>query len=100
MRLLIDDCRDLMADVIARNSNSGKRLLEIGGWSCLLLDHDLGNCESGYEVLVWGLERGLIPKEVHLVTSNPVGRMNMKAALENAGYKSPNGRYFRMIGIG
>ena len=53
------------------------------------LDHDLGNDErgTGYDVLVWALMRGCCPDNVRMVTSNPVGRDRMIAALESEGYE-------------
>lgn len=86
MWLLIDDVRDLGVEAIARTPEAGKKLLEVGGWECVCFDHDLGAPESGYDVLVWGLERSLIPNKVQLVTSNPVGRKNMADALVAAQY--------------
>lgn len=96
MWLLIDDCRDLHADVIARTADAGRKMLEVGGWEMLMLDHDLGSATdlSGYDVLVWALERGLCPQNVQLVTSNPPGLSRMRAALEGAGYETLDGRNF------
>lgn len=87
MWLLIDDIRDLNTDVIARTPEAGMKLLALGGWDCLCLDHDLATEKTGYDVLVWAIECGFLPKMVQLVTSNPVGRQNMTAALENAGFR-------------
>ena len=95
MWLLIDDLRDLNTEAIARTPEAGKKLLTLGGWECLCLDHDLATEESGYDVLVWALERDLAPVRVQLVTSNPVGRNNMRAALESAGYCTHDGINFR-----
>lgn len=50
MWLLIDDERNLGTEAIARTPEAGKKLLAVGGWECLCLDHDLGTIESGYEV--------------------------------------------------
>lgn len=97
MWLLIDDCRDLNADVIARTSEAGKRMLALGGWECVCFDHDLGmqSAESGYDVLVWALEEQFLPSKVQLVTSNPVGRQNMRQALEAHGYVTVDGFNFK-----
>ncbi len=86
MWLLIDDVRDAGADVIARNAAAGKKMLAQQCWSHLLMDHDLGDVEDGYDVLTWGLAHGFVPDHVQLVTSNPVGRERMAAALIAAGY--------------
>lgn len=86
MWLLIDDVRDLKCDVIARTAEAGKKLLAVGGWECVCFDHDLGEKETGYDVLCWALENNLLPSKVQLVTSNPVGRENMRRALECGRY--------------
>lgn len=95
MWLLIDDCRNLKVDVIARTAAAGKAMLDNCKWKCVCFDHDLGETLTGYDVLVWGLQRDLIPAQVQLVTSNPVGRKNMAAALENSGYTTIDGTNFR-----
>lgn len=97
MWLLIDDVRDLNTEAIARTPEAGRKLLALGGWKCLCLDHDLAAAESGYDILVWALELGLVPAMVQLVTSNPVGRSNMRAALETAGYVTCDGINFTSI---
>lgn len=89
--LLIDDVRNLNTEGVARTAAEGKALLKAQAWECVCLDHDLGESTTGYDVLVWALESNLCPPHVQLVTSNPVGRRNMKAALENAGYTSKDG---------
>ena len=66
MWLLIDDVRDLNTEAIARTPEAGRKLLAVGGWENLCLDHDLAATESGYDILVWELERGLIPANVQL----------------------------------
>lgn len=95
MWLLIDDCRDLNADVIARTPEAGKRMLALGGWECVCFDHDLACAETGYDVLVWALEKQFLPVKVQLVTSNPVGRQNMRQALEAHGYVTVDGFNFK-----
>lgn len=96
MWLLIDDRRDLGIDVIARTPEAGRRMLAFGGWECVCFDHDLGSAhdETGYDVLKWALAHKLVPPKVQLVTSNPVGRANMQAALEGAGYTTTDGFNF------
>ncbi len=86
MWLLIDDKRDLNCEVIARTPKAAKQLLAVGGWSCVCFDHDLGEDESGYDILKWALAGGFVPDKVQLVTSNPVGRQNMKNVLLDNGY--------------
>ena len=53
MWLLIDDERNLNTDAIARTPEAGKKLLSIGGWSCLCLDHDLA---ATFRLLTMGCE--------------------------------------------
>jgi hypothetical protein len=91
MWLLIDDERNLGCDVVARTPRGGKEMLRQCKWDGLCLDHDLGDGESGYDILMWALGEGVVPPRVELVTSNPGGRDRMGAALEGAGYirKSP-----------
>ena len=95
MWLLIDDCRDLNCEVIARTPNAGKKLLALGGWECVCFDHDLGTNESGYDVLKWASAANFLPDRVQLVTSNPVGRKNMKNLLLDNGFKTKDGFNFK-----
>lgn len=95
MWLLIDDIRDLNTDVIARTPDSARKMLALGGWECVCFDHDLGeNVETGYDLMKWALERNFLPPKVQLVTSNSVGKRNMRAALEVAGYTTTDGYNF------
>lgn len=86
--LLIDDFRTLDMDHIAKNAEEGRKALLAFPVTHLYMDHDLGDVgeSTGYDVLVWALERGCCPAHVQMVTANPVGRDKMGAALENAGY--------------
>jgi hypothetical protein len=57
-------------------------------------DHDLGTddlgnvLDTGYDVMCWAFDHGLLPRRVQIVTSNPVGRENMTRLLENGHYKT------------
>lgn len=99
MYLLIDDVRNINVDVIARNSTAAEHLLAMGGWTCVIFDHDLGeNDISGYDVLSKALENNWLDEveEVQLITSNPVGRERMRQALEReGGFHTSNGLIFR-----
>jgi len=100
MYLLIDDLRDTPTDFIARTPDAAKDALRLlqPVLTCAIFDHDLGECESGYDVMTWALERGFMPDNVQLVTSNPVGRDNMIAALIDAGYTAKNKvEYYKAI---
>jgi hypothetical protein len=49
-------------------------------WNILLLDHDLGESKTGYDLLVWlynNKDKGYIPKRIYSITNNPVGEQNM-----------------------
>lgn len=90
--LLIDDVRELGTEAIARTPALGKKFLALGGWDCVCFDHDLGmHEETGYDVMKWAIQHNFLPDKVQLVTSNPVGRANMQAALVSAGFSSIDG---------
>ena len=97
MWLLIDDERSLDVDVIARTASAGKEMLKsYRKWECVCFDHDLGmEIDTGYDVMVWAIQNKLLPNRVQLVTSNPVGRKNMRVALEREGYKTVDGINFK-----
>jgi hypothetical protein len=100
MWLLIDDMRDSMGcDIVARNLEAGKKMLEVCDWECVCLDHDLGAGESGYDILKWAFEKGRVPSHVQLVTNNPVGRKNMANLLKDNGYNNKNGLDFFKVGV-
>ncbi len=92
--LLVDDTRNLKSTVIARSYWEGMKALRyMGPWDVLLLDHDLASyCEdgiekTGYHLISW-LEENQemhpewMPKEIVLVTDNPVGRERMKVVID------------------
>ncbi|MHA2402130.1 MAG: cyclic-phosphate processing receiver domain-containing protein [Candidatus Kariarchaeaceae archaeon] len=95
--LLIDDIREYEMDHIARTPRDGQKALLSFPVTHLYLDHDLGDPDlpTGYDVLVWALMRDCAPPNIQLVTSNPVGRDRMAAALENAGYTKKNSFYIK-----
>lgn len=84
--LLIDDMRTLDVTRIVKTFDEGIRELQFGGpWDILYLDHDLGEPDpkkTGYGVMCWLEENTeFLPKEIKLVTSNPVGRKQMEVVL-------------------
>lgn len=85
--LLIDDIRDIQADVVCRTYEAGvSALRNLGPFSVLYLDHDLGDddvAKTGYAIMNF-LEdnQELKPDEIVLVTSNPVGRKRMQVVVE------------------
>lgn len=96
MWLLIDDMRNLSTEAIARTPEAAKQLLSLRCWYCVCFDHDLGcRAETGYDILVWAINNEYLPSMVQLVTSNPVGRERMAAALEHSGYTSIDGINFK-----
>jgi len=89
-RLGIDDCRELShCSVLCRNYSDGIKALEtMGPWDELFLDHDLASYvdgveKTGYDVMLF-LEQNpnLLPGEIILVTSNPVGRQRMQVVID------------------
>jgi hypothetical protein len=88
--LLIDDARVLPASRVARTYEEGITQIKEKVPDLLLLDHDLGHEEpnkTGYDVVCFIEESGLKPKEIKLVTANPVGMMKIEATLESMGYR-------------
>lgn len=102
MWLLIDDMRSLPGvEVIARTPKAARKMLSLGGWTNVIFDHDLGYldeeskiAETGYDILKWAIEERLLPDKIELITSNPVGRENMAAALVADGYIRRNVVFF------
>jgi hypothetical protein len=85
--LLIDDMRDIKTDRVARTYDDGiSALKNEGPWDTLYLDHDLGELDprkTGYGIMNF-LEQNpeLLPKNIVLVTSNPVGRKQMEVIIK------------------
>jgi len=97
MYLLIDDVRNFHCDIIARTAEAGKKILEQlhNDISCLGIDHDLGELENGYNIITWALERNILPKQVQIVTMNPVGRKAMESLLIKQGYVHSEGTFVK-----
>jgi hypothetical protein len=93
LHLLIDDLRTVGEDIVARTPEDGKRALKECPVTHLYIDHDLGldpkggEYENGYKVICWAIENGCLPPNVQIVSSNPVGRGNIEAALHQEGYR-------------
>lgn len=82
MDLLIDDVRSMPYGIIARDYESGLKMLRMGGFDCLYLDHDLGEIKTGYDLIKQAVEEGIeLPDKIAIVSSNPVGRDNIKRLL-------------------
>ena len=84
--LLIDDLRNISADVVARTFDAGIDALKNGPYDVLYLDHDLGDedpAKTGYGIMCF-IEANpqYKPNSIVLVTSNPVGRKNMQVVID------------------
>jgi len=92
LSLLVDDQKDLNTDVICRNIDSAMSILWFaqGFITELYIDHNMGERLSGYDLIVWAIERELIPDFVQIVTENPVGRKSIAIALRRAGFENRN----------
>lgn len=100
--LLIDDQRtpvliksqyDIQVTSLASDYHEGIRLLKEGGpFDLLLLDHDLsswtedGSRElTGTDIMQFLIDNPqFLPKDIFLVTANPVGRMRMQEMIKEA----------------
>jgi len=90
--LLIDDTREISATVVCRNYfDAIKALTHMDKFDLLYLDHDLASYDpatnreyTGYDVVLF-LEANpqFLPKDVQIVSSNPVGRQKMGAVLSH-----------------
>lgn len=77
--LLIDDMRTVPNAVIARDFKTGLQMLEDQSWDVLLIDHDLGEEKTGYDIMCWLEEHPeKVPKRIICVSSNPVGRKRIE----------------------
>ena len=100
-KFLLDDLRDIKANVICRTASAAFVALEKHDpFDLYYFDHDLGETKpgtSGYDVLNWALDNKLIPMgaQVVLVTQNPVGRNNMAAALITNGFSRLGQNFIR-----
>ena len=95
--LWVDDFRDPPTNLcvdIARTYSQAIEMLSTTNYDEIYLDHDLGDFSGpngremrGYDVVVWLMEHkeagGWVPSVYHYLTSNPVGRANMKFIVDN-----------------
>ena len=95
MHVLIDDVKNLDADIIARNYRAGQIVLQMKIATHLYLDFDLGELKTGYTLLQFGFSYDLIPDFVQLVTHNPPGRKQMAGLLIEKGYSSRDGCIYK-----
>lgn len=99
LHLLIDDLREVGQDIVARTPHEGKLALQAHPVTHLYIDHDLGldtngnEYDNGYKVICWAIENECLPPFVQIVSSNPVGRRNIEAALTQQQYVN-KGKYW------
>ena len=89
--LLIDDERNLEADVIARTYEAGIAELKKERFDLLLLDHDLGEIHiefgrvhenTGYDIMCFLEENPeYLPKRIECVSNNPCGRRRIEQVI-------------------
>jgi len=89
MYIYLNDLRDPPDDVVlCRTAEEAIRLLESGQVTTIDFDHDLGEGMTGYDVAKHIEElvvAGRIPMPAwHIHSANPVGRMNIEAAMRSA----------------
>lgn len=85
--LLIDDMRDIKADVVARTFDEGiKALKNKGPFTTLYLDHDLGDenpTKTGYDIMCFLEENPqYLPERILCISANPVGRQKIQVVIE------------------
>lgn len=86
MYLLIDDIRALDVDVTCRTPEEGLERLRQGGITHLVLDNDMATKMEGRDVLRMAFQEDIVPKNVFLVTSNPIAKRAMEDDLRDNGY--------------
>ena len=80
IKLFVDDIRNpehlgLEGWTIARTSKRAIAILSQGNVVECSLDHDLGGDDTGYKVICWMENNGVIPENgISCHSSNPVGR--------------------------
>lgn len=89
--LLIDDVRTFNVDFIARTALEGKKALLTKRYGHLILDHDLGDLDTGYDIICWAKTHNCLPNHIQLVSMNPPGLKAMKVKLLDLGYISNGG---------
>src|SRR5579863_767583 len=99
--ILIDDLRSIEADVVCRTFETGIHALRtLGPFGVLFLDHDLGELDDNYQDAFMEIDETryvkngygimcflenhpeLLPIKIEVVSSNPVGRAKIQAAID------------------
>ena len=91
INLYLDDIRECPKGfIVARTVEEAIEILETQTVGILSLDHDLGEdlegniLKSGYDLVKYICQEGLIVDEIRFHTANPVGRENMYQTLIGA----------------
>lgn len=90
LKLFIDDMRPMPTEfnVLARTFDQAVMALASMEVSTISFDHDLGDTVTGYDIACLiekgARERILMPMKWSIHSANPVGRKNIKAAMESA----------------
>jgi hypothetical protein len=91
MKIFLDDMRQPPDGTwaVCRTAREALHFLELCDVSVISLDHDLGDgVPTGYDVCKWieckvHYDDSYVPPEMKIHSANPVGRKNMKAAIES-----------------
>ena len=98
MDLVIDDERDIKADLVCRTYESGIAALRANKIDTLYLDHDLGqkHGKDGYGIACF-LERNAEhrPRIIIIVSQNPVGVQKIQSAIEPFYFMVGNRKWMR-----
>lgn len=91
MKILVDDVRSMeTVDIIFRNPNVALDIIKnsISKIDFLYLDHDMGTeYIDGYQFIKQLLYKfHIFPKQIMIVSSNPVGRKNIENVLQDNNY--------------
>lgn len=83
--LLIDDCRDMSADVICRHVDYGITVLKWHKWEILYLDYDMGDgYPTGIAVLDWlKVHPQYLPGKIIPISSNIDMRRKMQQVIKD-----------------
>lgn len=91
MKIFLDDMRKPPDETwaVCRTAREAIHLLTAGHAEIISLDHDLGDgVLTGYDVCKWiesqvYFDDSYTPPEMKIHSGNPVGRKNMKAAIDS-----------------
>jgi len=98
LRVLIDDCRELGADITFRNPEAAIKALSripVNNVDCLLIDYCLNSNIDGLGVLKRLVDRiwGKLPKTIGIVSTHPQGVKYISEFLDMHGYNPDKEKY-------